>query len=100
MEEPERADIAWWRRVHREIQRFINPKRRDKRDTEDAEICDRPTIAKVLERKILDKQTRDKQIYRLHIKHGYTLKEIADYLGVHYTTVSKAIKEVVDKNKN
>jgi len=22
--------------------------------------------------------------------HGYTLKEIADYLGLHYTTVSKA----------
>ncbi|MGQ9570888.1 MAG: hypothetical protein ACUVUQ_08625 [Thermodesulfovibrionales bacterium] len=26
------------------------------------------------------------------MKYGYTLKEIADYLGVHYTTVSKAIK--------
>jgi len=27
------------------------------------------------------------------VKHGYTLKEIADHLGIHYTTVSKAMNE-------
>ena len=32
---------------------------------------------------------RDKSIYDSHMKHGYTLKEIADYLGIHYSTVSK-----------
>ena len=52
----------------------------------------RPTITDIFKEKILDKQTRDKQICKAHIKYGYTLKEIADYLGVHYTTVSKAIK--------
>jgi len=26
-----------------------------------------------------------------HIIHGYTLKEIADCPGIHYTTVSKAV---------
>jgi hypothetical protein len=26
-----------------------------------------------------------------HMSYGYTLKEIADYLGIHYTTVSKVI---------
>jgi len=36
-------------------------------------------------------------IYTQHInkkyqEYGYTLKEIAEYLGVHYTTVSKLIK--------
>ncbi|MDP2854978.1 MAG: hypothetical protein Q8O28_12130 [Smithellaceae bacterium] len=35
---------------------------------------------------------RNKQIHRAHIQHGYTLKAIADYLGIHYTTVSKVIK--------
>ncbi len=52
----------------------------------------RPTITNIFKGKILGKQTRDKQMYKAHIKHGYTLKEIADYLGVHYTTVNKAIK--------
>jgi DNA-binding MarR family transcriptional regulator len=33
-----------------------------------------------------------------HMTHGYTLKEIGDYLGIHYTTVSKVIaREAVSK---
>ncbi|MBI5043010.1 MAG: MarR family transcriptional regulator [Nitrospirae bacterium] len=28
------------------------------------------------------------------MKYGYTQKEIADYLRVHYTTVSKIVKKV------
>ncbi len=34
---------------------------------------------------------------RVHITHGYTLKEIADHLGIHYTTVSKGIKSMGGK---
>ena len=44
--------------------------------------------------KTTDKQKRNKQIYKANIQYGYSQKEIADYLGVHYTTVSKALKEV------
>jgi REP element-mobilizing transposase RayT len=58
----------------------------------------RPAISDIFKEKILDKQTRDRQIYKAHIKHGYSLKEIADYLGVHYTTVSKVIKNEEGKN--
>lgn len=58
----------------------------------------RPVIADIFKEKILDKQTRNRQMYKAHIKHGYTLKEIADYLGVHYTTVSKAIKDEGERN--
>jgi len=32
------------------------------------------------------------------MKFGYILKEIADYLDIHYTTVSKVIKEAKGKN--
>jgi hypothetical protein len=39
-----------------------------------------------------NKTERDKAIHRAHIQHGYTLKAIADHLGIHYTTVSKVIK--------
>ena len=38
------------------------------------------------------KAERDTRIYAAHVKHGYRLKEIGDYLGIHYTTVSKALK--------
>jgi predicted transcriptional regulator len=30
---------------------------------------------------------------------GYTLKDIAEYIGVHYTTVSKVIKKSRGKRK-
>ncbi|MBI5195082.1 MAG: hypothetical protein HZA10_02030, partial [Nitrospirae bacterium] len=54
----------------------------------------RPAIASIFKGKMLNNQIRATQIYKAHIKYGYTLKEIADYLKVHYTTVSKAITTV------
>lgn len=39
-----------------------------------------------------DKTERDKFIHAAHVQYGYKLKEIADYLEIHYTTVSKALK--------
>jgi len=48
---------------------------------------------------IREKKERDKQIYTAHIKYGYTLKEIANYLGIHYSTVSKALKRFIEKGK-
>ena len=55
----------------------------------------RPKIEELfIGEKTTDKQKRNKQIYKANIQYGYSQKEIADYLGVHYTTVSKALKEV------
>ncbi len=36
-------------------------------------------------------QQRNKNIYAAHMKYGYKLYEIANYLQIHYTTVSKII---------
>jgi DNA-binding MarR family transcriptional regulator len=40
---------------------------------------------------------RSKLIHAAHVKYGYTLKEIADHLEIHYTTVSKIIKGFDEK---
>ena len=40
---------------------------------------------------------RNSNVYAAHVKYGYTLKEIADHLGIHYTTVSKAVKGSEEK---
>jgi REP element-mobilizing transposase RayT/DNA-binding CsgD family transcriptional regulator len=37
------------------------------------------------------RQQRNLLMAESHIKYGYTLKEIADFLGIHYTTVSKVV---------
>jgi len=36
---------------------------------------------------------RNEKIYDAHVKYGYTLKEISDFPGIHYTTVSKVIQK-------
>jgi DNA-binding MarR family transcriptional regulator len=33
-------------------------------------------------------------MYAAHLQHGYTLKDLAEYIGVHYTTVSRVIKKI------
>jgi transcriptional regulator with PAS, ATPase and Fis domain len=52
----------------------------------------RPAVADIFpaETKIA-KQERNRLIRHAYGAHGYTLKEIAQALGVHYTTISKVI---------
>jgi REP element-mobilizing transposase RayT len=54
----------------------------------------RPTLGELfLKQEKLDKTVRNKQIETAHMQYGYTLKEIADQLHIHYTTVSKVLKK-------
>jgi REP element-mobilizing transposase RayT len=58
--------------------------------------AERPVLVELLDEEIQrDEVWRNRAIYRAHVKYGYTLREIADHLRVHYTTVSK----VIDKGK-
>ncbi len=40
---------------------------------------------------ITSKQSRNAKIWEAHVKCGYKMREIAEYLSIHYTTVSKVI---------
>ena len=40
---------------------------------------------------IKDKQERNEKVRMAYVQYGYKMKEIADYLSIHYTTVSKII---------
>ena len=50
----------------------------------------RPSLDKIFSEQE-PKGQRDTGINTAHMSYGYTLKEIADYLEIHYTTVSKVI---------
>jgi DNA-binding MarR family transcriptional regulator len=41
-----------------------------------------------------------KDLSRFRIFSGYTLKEIGQYLGLHYTTINKIIKRVENREKD
>ncbi len=44
-----------------------------------------------------NKAERDRTVAEAHVAHGYLLREIAEHLGIHYTTVSKVIKKTLYK---
>ncbi|MBA7483309.1 hypothetical protein ES707_18822 [subsurface metagenome] len=52
----------------------------------------RPPLNEIFERK--DKKPKDQAMYKVYLQYGYTLKDIAEYIGVHYTTVSRVIKKI------
>ena len=58
----------------------------------------RPSLDKIFQWK--EKKEKEGQLYQACQEYGYTLKEIAEYFGVHYTTVSKVIKRVGNKERN
>lgn len=59
----------------------------------------RPSLKTIFKDKHEDKRLRDKAVYESHIRYGYTLREIAEYLSVHYATVSRAVKRITEEIK-
>jgi len=53
-----------------------------------------------LEELFQTKNERERKMYQVNQKYGYTLKEIGQYLGLHYTTISKIIKNVENEEEN
>lgn len=56
----------------------------------------RPGLSKIFQEGET-KSRRNRHIHTAHVKYGYTLKDIADHLRIHYTTVSKAMSGVDKK---
>jgi|GEM_PF-848776 hypothetical protein len=65
----------------------------------DQRYANRPDLAILLPpRDLSSKDERDKLVTEAHLSCGYTLKEIADHLHVHYATISRAVKRIMGKN--
>jgi putative transposase len=61
--------------------------------------ANRPSLATLLPAGTpMKKGERDRLVSEAHLSYGYTLKELADYLHVHYATISRAVKRVMGKN--
>ncbi|MBU2440578.1 helix-turn-helix domain-containing protein [bacterium] len=52
----------------------------------------RPPLNEIFKYK--DKKSKDKAMYEVHLQYGYTLKDIAEFIGVHYTTLSRVVKRI------
>jgi REP element-mobilizing transposase RayT len=51
--------------------------------------ANRPPLGEILNMRVRGLQ-RDKTVFEAHGRWGYSMREIADFLGVHYATVSRA----------
>jgi REP element-mobilizing transposase RayT len=55
----------------------------------------RPSLSELFKgKKGKERKAEDKTIYAAYVRYGYTMKEIAEHLGFHYATISRAIKRV------
>ena len=52
----------------------------------------KPALKEIFKGK--DQKSKDQVRYEAHLHYSYTLKDIVEYIGVHYTTVSRAIKKI------
>jgi len=58
----------------------------------------RPGLKEIFSAEVVNKKSkRDKKIREAALMHGYSQKEVADYLGLHYSTISRLVNE---DNKN
>jgi len=75
-----------------EIKSLMRGKEKLKEITREQRYLTRPPLNEIFKPK--DQKSKDQVMYEAHLQYGYTLKDIAEYTGVHYTTVSRAIKRI------
>jgi DNA invertase Pin-like site-specific DNA recombinase len=75
-----------------EIKHLLRGKEKLKEITREQRYLTRPALKEIFEPK--DQKSKDQVMYEARLQYGYTLKEIAEYIGVHYSTVSRAIKKI------
>jgi DNA-binding MarR family transcriptional regulator len=71
---------------------FIEEIKHLRRDKERLKEITRPALKEIFKAK--DKKSKDQVRYEAHLRYGYTLKEIAEYINLHYSIVSRAIKKI------
>jgi hypothetical protein len=75
-----------------EMQILLEEKAEIKEIPRQQRYAGRPALAAICSRSN-DKNERDRGICQACLAYGYTLKEVADHLTIHYTTVSKVLKK-------
>ena len=61
---------------------------------------DRPSLSELFkERRLKEKQKRNKGIVEAVYEYGYSQREVADHIGMHYTTISRLLNKEVEISK-
>ncbi len=71
--------------------RFVSEKRSIKEVPRAQRYVGRPSLKELLKGEGIDEE---RVIFDAYVRYGYTMREIAEHLGVHYATISRAIRLV------
>ena len=53
----------------------------------------RPALGEILRAKrVVVRDERDQAVWEAHVRYGYSLTAIGQYLGLHYATISKIVQ--------
>lgn len=77
----------------------VTGKTKDKEIPKGRRLIGRPSLEKLFERDGKKKAIRDRMIGEAVRKHGYSQMEVARYLKLHYSTISRLIKGVNDEQR-
>ncbi len=95
MEESQGADTAMGEGFIEELRDLLSDKKEITEIPKVQRHLSRPKIEEIIKKKrIKDKRVRNKHIHKAIIQYGYSLKDVADYLNMYYTTASKALKAI------
>jgi len=61
--------------------------------------ANRESLESLFKSESMKGSARKELIIRAYVRNGYTMKEIADYLGIHYSTVSRVITRLEKQKK-
>ena len=78
----------------KKLSRLLHGKAQSKEIPQAQRRAARPTLEKLFQGKTKDKARRDQASHEAVVRHGYTQSAIASYLGIHYSTVSRILKQV------
>jgi hypothetical protein len=62
-------------------------------------LATRPSLDELFS-KVRDKKARDRQIHAATRVHEYTLQAVADFLGLHYSTISMIAKRIAEDEEH
>ncbi len=77
----------------------LEEKLADKEIPKSQRLATRPALEQLFSKTRRDKKTRNALIYQAVNDHGYTLREVGEFLGLHYSTVSKAFRKAKEITK-
>jgi REP element-mobilizing transposase RayT len=75
--------------------KFLKEKERIEEVPRIQRYATRPSLSELFaESKRENERARNETVHLSYVRYGYTLRQIAEHLGVHYTTISRVIKRI------